>query len=136
LRKDKIVKFAKKPLVLLIDPDEMFGQEVARNLSQRFQLLFAKTLEEGSILFSRYRPSVVLMEINQLDGDGLKWIKTARSYKWANGIAIACVTTSRGVSDKINGFKAGADDYLVKPLDMQMILARVILLIRSRKMGF
>jgi DNA-binding response OmpR family regulator len=126
------LRVAKKLFVLLIDPDQTYKQQVVRYLSKHFQILLADNLHDGFTLLSRHRPQVVLMELDQADGDSLKWIQSIRAYPWSAQIAIACVTTKDGVRDKINGFRAGADDFLVKPLDMDMILPRVILLMRYR----
>jgi DNA-binding response OmpR family regulator len=126
------LRVAKKLFVLLIDPDQSYKKQVVQYLSNHFQILLADNLHEGFMLISRHRPQVVLMELNQKDGDSLKWIESIRAYPWSAQIAIACVTTKNGVRDKISGFRAGADDFLVKPLDMDMLLPRVILLMRYR----
>jgi two-component system response regulator PfeR len=126
----------RKPVVLIIDSDETFAKQISRYLSKNCRLFFANTLRDGWILAAEQRPDVVLMEVKQVDGNGFQWIQSARSKPWSKAMAIACVTVCGAVQDKIMGFRMGADDYLVKPIDMDMIYARVILLIRSRKMSF
>jgi two-component system OmpR family response regulator len=126
----------KKPLVLIIDPDEEFTMQLARCLSPKCQLLSAGNLQEGWVIALQNRPHIVLMEVNQPDGDGFQWIQSARSQAWSKDMAIACITTRRTVQDKIKGLRIGADDYLIKPVDMNAIYARVILLIRCHQMNF
>jgi DNA-binding response OmpR family regulator len=48
-------------------------------------------------------------------------------------VLLMVVTNRSGVRDKINAFQAGADDYLVKPLDPTVFALRVQLLSRFRK---
>jgi DNA-binding response OmpR family regulator len=121
--------------VLIIDPDPIIQQQLAQALMSHFQVLAANTLTEGFELIRRYRPQVILVELNQSDGDALVWIRQIRTLSWAGSMTIACITTRRGVRDKINGFQAGADDYLVKPIDVELILPRVVLLSRIRSLG-
>jgi DNA-binding response OmpR family regulator len=122
--------------VLLIDSDQSFQQQVTWCLASRFQVFVAKTLSEGFNLIRQYQPQVVLMEVSQPDGDGLVWIQQFRSLSWTHTIVVACVTTHSNVLDKIKGFRAGADDYLIKPVDLEAFLPRVILLTRIRSLSY
>lgn len=67
-------------------------------------------------------PDLVLLDINMPDIDGLTVCRNIRGY-------IACpilfLTARIETSDKIRGFSAGADDYIVKPFDLDELGARV-----------
>jgi DNA-binding response OmpR family regulator len=48
---------------------------------------------------------------------------------------IICVTTRRAVQDKVRGFQAGADDYIIKPINPESFPLRLALLERLRRLS-
>lgn len=77
-------------------------------------------------------PDVVLLDINMPDIDGLTICKTIREYVTC---PILFLTARIETADKIKGFQVGADDYVVKPFDFDVLGARVAAHLRreSRK---
>ena len=67
-------------------------------------------------------PDVVLLDINMPDIDGLTICKTIREHITC---PILFLTARIETADKIKGFSAGADDYIVKPFDLDELVARV-----------
>ena len=67
-------------------------------------------------------PDVVLLDINMPDIDGLTICKTIREHITC---PILFLTARIETADKIKGFSAGADDYIVKPFDLNELVARV-----------
>lgn len=69
-----------------------------------------------------FRPDIVVLDARLSDGpDGLT---LARQIRTASDLPILFLTAADAVSDRLAGFDAGADDYLVKPFDMAELLAR------------
>ena len=69
-----------------------------------------------------YQPDLVLLDINMPDMDGLTVCETLRQYI---NCPVLFLTARVETADKIRGFQAGADDYIVKPFDMDELGARV-----------
>ena len=67
-------------------------------------------------------PDVVLLDINMPDIDGLTICKTIREHITC---PILFLTARIETADKIKGFSAGADDYIVKPFDLDELVARL-----------
>lgn len=67
-------------------------------------------------------PDVVLLDINMPDIDGLTICKTIREYVTC---PILFLTARIETADKIKGFQVGADDYVVKPFDLDELGARI-----------
>jgi two-component system OmpR family response regulator len=121
-----------KPRMLIIDPDNNVQHLFIESMQPRFEVRTTTTLSNGLILLRTYQPNIVLLEIKQPDGNGLEWIRHVRSQSWGQKLVLVCHTTLSGVRDKVNGFRAGADDYLVKPVDQEGLPAHLLLLLRIR----
>jgi DNA-binding response OmpR family regulator len=81
-----------------------------------------------------YNPDIILLDINMPDIDGLTVCKRIREHM---SCPILFLTARIETNDKINGFGVGADDYIVKPFDLDELGARVAAHLRreNRKQG-
>ena len=121
-----------RPLVLVVDPDQRQHQKVTQLLAKYYRVIGARNLAEANSLLGFYLFKLVLVELNEPDGDGITWIRhLRRDATWRN-VGIGCVTERATVRDKVTGFQAGADIYIVKPLLADTFLARIILLQKIR----
>jgi DNA-binding response OmpR family regulator len=121
--------------VLVADPDPAQQQLIADCLRPRFRVITARNLAETVEMIAMYHPQILLLEVDQPDGDGIKLIRQIREERAARSMVVACVTRRSSVRDKVTGFQAGADDYVIKPINTQMFLWRVVLLSRLRQLG-
>lgn len=115
--------------ILIIEDD--------RNLLENTQSQFAKagfgvdiaaTAEEGRILLDVNEYDSIVLDINLPDGNGFEICEKVREQE--NTTPIIIMTARDAVSDKIKGLDLGADDYVLKPVDSQELIARVKALIR------
>lgn len=121
------------PIVLIADPDPVYRQVIAHLLQPGFRCFMTSTLEETYRAIRQVRPALVSLELTFPDGDGLKFIQDLQSEPALRSVLITCVTSRSSSRDKIQAFRAGADDYFVKPLVPTMnFFGRMLLL---RRMG-
>jgi len=114
--------------ILLIDDDKFLAQSLTRLLeSQGYFVNAAHSAGQGREMVTNRRPELIVLDLGLPDGDGVELCRELRT-------TLTCpilMLTSRGESiDKVIGFDAGADDYLVKPFDPHELLARVRALLR------
>jgi DNA-binding response OmpR family regulator len=121
--------------VLVADPDPVQQQQLMECLRPRYRVITAQSLAETVDMISRYRPAILLLEIDMPDGDGKILIKQIRETPALRGMIICCVTRRSSIKDKVAGFQAGADDYVVKPVNLQTFMWRVVLLSRIRQVS-
>ena len=121
--------------VLVADPDAVQQQVIAKSLQARYNVVAARNMAEAVQLLVIHRPRILLLEISQPDGDGIDLIKQIRQDPGTHGTIIACVTHRSGIRDKVMGFQAGADDYIVKPINPETFMWRLVLLMRLRQMS-
>lgn len=108
---------------LLIVDDEKGVTDMLKSYFEMrsFQVYTAYGGEEA-LKQAAHNPDLVLLDINMPDMDGLKVCEKIREHI---SCPILFLTARVETSDKIRGFQAGADDYIVKPFDMEELEARV-----------
>ncbi len=120
------------PTVLVADPDPLYQQQLVHQLEPSFRCVVAATLRETVQLLQRERPVLLVLDLDQPDGDGITLIRQMQNHPDYKHVLIACVTKRSSVKDKILAFQAGVDDYLIKPLTQAMnFYGRMLLLRRA-----
>jgi CheY-like chemotaxis protein len=115
-----------KPLLLIVDDDE-FQQRVLAQLlaAEGPELVFARSGTEALGLLRKRRPDLILMDIDLPDIDGVEVTRRIKAVEALAAIPIVMIT---GHSEKqlvVDSLKAGACDFLVKPLQREATLAKV-----------
>ena len=110
--------------LLLIEDEQALSEALKAMLrAEGFAVDPVATLRgaETAVTFSTY--DAVLLDLYLPDGDGMDWLRRLRASRDSTPVII--MTARDQVSDRITGLKSGADDYLVKPFDIQELLARL-----------
>jgi DNA-binding response OmpR family regulator len=120
---------ADRPLVLVVDDDRSIRVALERAL--RFEGFAVQTAENGRRaleLVEERRPSVVVLDVVMPDLSGV----TVTGRLRARGIDVPiCMLSARDeVQDRVAGLEAGADDYVVKPFELEELVARLHALLR------
>lgn len=114
--------------VLLIEDDDMLGKATQAGLRTAFAVDWLKTAEDAETALRTQTYDLLVLDINLPKLSGLDLLKQLR----AENIVTPCLflTARDAVYHRIEGLNAGADDYLVKPFDLNELLARCAALIR------
>src|SRR3546814_17744525 len=86
------------------------------------------SIDESEESFARATYGAVILERGLPDGDGLEWLRRERPRRPLPPVLI--LTARDGMGDRIAGLDAGGDDYLVKPVDIEELAARLRALMR------
>ncbi len=115
--------------ILLIEDDAMVGRALKAGLAQDGHAAdWVQTASAADSAWLSLGPDVapydaVIVDLGLPDGSGIDLIRKARARNIKSAIIIV---TARGrVADRIAGLDAGADDYIVKPLDLDELAARL-----------
>jgi two-component system, OmpR family, alkaline phosphatase synthesis response regulator PhoP len=120
--------------VLVADPDIVSQQQLIACLGAQYQVRTAASLKGAWGIIAQARPRTLIIEVNQPDGDGVQLIERLRSDPATRGMILICVTTRRTIRDKVRGFQAGADDYIIKPINPDTFATRLALLEQLRQL--
>ena len=110
--------------ILLIEDEAALARPLKEHFEVDHHLVeWFATLDEAdsAILTSEY--DVVLLDLQLPDGDGLSFLSRVRGMNICTPIII--LTARDKVSDRIDGLNRGADDYVIKPFDLDEVKARV-----------
>jgi DNA-binding response OmpR family regulator len=119
--------------VLFIDPDRPYAETLARVLRGRSTLAIVGSAKQAQSAISLRTPDLVVMELDLPDASGLELLRAIHNAPGTHNVLILVVTNRKSVKDKIAAFQAGADDYLVKPVDPEQFETHVMLVSRFRK---
>jgi DNA-binding response OmpR family regulator len=118
--------------VLFIDPDLAAAETLARPLRATCAVAVVPTAQ-AAIAATRVRiPDLVVTELSLPDMNGIELIAGLHSAPVTHNVLIMVVTKRTSVRDKVAAFQAGADHYLVKPVDPGQFLVQVRLILRFR----
>lgn len=110
--------------VLLVEDDELLGDAVKTHIHRQghaVDWVLSCDMAQASLDTATY--DLVLLDLRLPDGSGLDILKSLRGRRDATPVII--MTAHDQVSDRIAGLNAGADDYLVKPVDLGELQARI-----------
>ena len=117
--------------LLVVDDDRGLRDVLRRALSlSGYEVRLAESGAEALGEVATGVPDAMVLDIGLPDIDGLEVCRTLR--REGNRLPVLMLTARDAVSDRIDGLDAGADDYLVKPFDIDELKARLRALLRRR----
>ncbi|MCX8146374.1 MAG: response regulator transcription factor [Azovibrio sp.] len=115
--------------ILIVEDDHIIAENLYEYLEARgHQCDYADSLAAAAALLQNATFDAAVLDRNLPDGDG---IALARRWRAAGQTLPVLILTARDtLADKLTGFAAGADDYLVKPFALAEVEARLTALVR------
>ena len=109
--------------ILIVDDDELMRRSLSFNLKQNgYRTSTATNAEAALAQARRVPPDLVLLDIGLPGMDGLDAL---RHFKEAFNVPVIFLTARRRILDEVLGLELGADDYITKPFDQSVLLARI-----------
>lgn len=115
--------------LLLVEDDRLLADGLSNQLEKAgFSVDLTHYAREAGILGQQEDYRAVVLDLGLPDGNGLELLRQWRSS--GLGFPVLILTARGDWQDKVNGLKAGADDYLAKPFQMEELIARLNAIIR------
>ena len=119
--------------ILVVDDDPLLAAALRRPLAyEGFEVEVAASGEEALGRALDHPPDLVILDVLLPGIDGLE---VCRRLRQAGEVAVLMLTARSEVPERVAGFEAGADDYLVKPFAFEELLVRVKALLRRGRNG-
>ena len=117
--------------LLLVEDDSMIGEAARQGLRQEGHTVdWVRDGREADAAVAAAPYDAVLLDLGLPRRDGLSLLKSWRAHNVT--VPVLIITARDAVSDRVSGLDAGADDYLVKPFDLDELSARVRAVARRR----
>jgi DNA-binding response OmpR family regulator len=114
--------------ILVVDDDALLRRSLAFNLEQAgYRVSTAATAEDALALVQSDSPDLILLDIGLPGMDGLDAL---RQFQQEMTVPIIFLTARRRELDEALGLELGADDYITKPFDLEVLLARIKAVLR------
>jgi two-component system OmpR family response regulator len=109
--------------ILLVEDEPLLGEAVAAHLKKIHAVDWLQSIEIASEALETVTYDLMLLDLNLPDGHGLDLLRSVR--KSGQSIPVIVITARDQVRDRIEGLNAGADDYVLKPFDLDELTARI-----------
>jgi putative two-component system response regulator len=116
---------ASRPLILAVDDEATNLQLLRQILQDHYRLLFAKDGARALELAHQERPDLVLLDVMMPGMNGYEVCAALKADPATAAIPVIFVTALTDTDDEVEGFEAGAVDYITKPLSPPIVRARV-----------
>jgi DNA-binding response OmpR family regulator len=120
--------------ILFVESDQNTCEKLQQALGSRATVQCVASLTEARHYLSSNRPDIIISEVFLVEGNGLELCRSVRNTPTLRHLPIMLLTSLTTIQDKVAGFDAGADDYIVKPFDARHLLARIRLLARIKRL--
>ncbi len=115
--------------ILLVEDNSRIAEHIAACLTKEGMAVDRfGTAEDGALALETVRYDAAVLDLGLPDGDGLDVLREARNR--GSDTPILILTARDGLKDRVEGLNSGADDYLLKPFEVEELVARLKALMR------
>lgn len=121
-----------KPVILLIDDDVELRRYVRQLLKDAYVIYEADNGEKGLELVSEVEPDVVVCDMVMPGMNGIEFCLKIKALPALCHIPVILLTSSSSPEVKLKGIECGADDFITKPFERDLLVARIKSIIAGR----
>lgn len=130
---DTINEETENPIALIVEDNKDVNNYLSTLLEKEYTIIQAVNGKEGISLAFKYIPDIIISDIMMPVKDGVELCNTLKNDERTSHIPIILLTAKAGEENQITGIKAGADAYITKPFNDDLLLIKVAQLIAIRK---
>ncbi|MGA0557577.1 two-component regulator propeller domain-containing protein [Larkinella sp. VNQ87] len=119
--------------LLLVDDDPEIRQYLRLLFAGQYKLFEAGDGREGLELVRKHQPDLVISDLLMTEMTGLDLCRQIKTDASLSHIPVVLLTASTSPENRLQGIEGGADDYISKPFDKELLVARVAALLKNRQ---
>ena len=117
--------------LLIVEDDKKLNDGIRLALKNDAYFFYqCRTLQEAREILKREDITLVLLEVNLPDGNGIDFVREIRTN---SQVPIILLTVNNTEVDIVTGLEAGANDYITKPFSLMVLRARVSVQLRDKE---
>ncbi|MGK9118264.1 hybrid sensor histidine kinase/response regulator transcription factor [Olivibacter jilunii] len=121
-----------RPVMLIVDDNEQILQYVSRLFQEDFTVYETDNGQDAFELVKAHEPDIVISDVVMKGMSGIDLCSNIKQDPMYSHIPVILLTASSSADVKLKGIEGGADDYITKPFDKELLIARVSNMIRGR----
>jgi signal transduction histidine kinase/DNA-binding response OmpR family regulator len=118
--------------LLIVEDNTELQRLLAEHLRKFFKIRKASDGVEGKQIVLQNKPDIILCDIMMPRMNGMELCKELKSKIETSHIPIVLLTAKSNQEDQLSGISEGADDYIVKPFDLNLLTAKLLNLVKIR----
>ncbi|HYF69805.1 MAG TPA: two-component regulator propeller domain-containing protein [Ohtaekwangia sp.] len=127
-------KTAKVPTLLLVEDNEDFRFYLKDNLSLQYHVVEARNGKEGLKTALSVLPDLIVSDVMMPEMNGVEFCRNVKTDARISHVPVILLTARSAEEQKLEGFESGADDYITKPFNFEILQSRIKNLIHQREL--
>ncbi|WP_442485307.1 response regulator [Aeoliella sp. SH292] len=123
------------PTILAIDDSPVNLSILAETLAGDYCVELATSGIDGLVMAQQSRPEVVLLDVKMPGQSGYEVCRRIRSTPDLRDCRVIMVSAMSSLVDRLQGYDAGADDYVTKPFDEEDLRTKIEFALRTKRLG-
>ncbi|WEA00613.1 hybrid sensor histidine kinase/response regulator transcription factor [Mucilaginibacter sp. SJ] len=121
-----------KASILLIDDDKEMSAYISRVLRDQYHIFEVQNAEDGLSFVTDREPDLVISDVNLKGMSGVELCTRIKESAALSHLPVILITGSSSPEIKLQGIKCGADDYITKPFEVDILVARIRSILKGR----
>ncbi|HEY8938084.1 MAG TPA: two-component regulator propeller domain-containing protein [Cyclobacteriaceae bacterium] len=130
---DSIPTNTKLSRLLLVEDNEDFRFYLKDNLKLHYEILEARNGKEGFEKTKQYLPDLIVSDVMMPEMNGIELCRKVKNERTISHIPVILLTARTSEEQKLEGLETGADDYITKPFNFEILQSRIKYLIHQRE---
>ncbi|MDE6320373.1 MAG: response regulator, partial [Lachnospiraceae bacterium] len=114
-----------KKIILIVDDDRLTLATAQKLLEGKYRVVAVNSGKQAYKYLERHTPDLILLDINMPEIGGFEVMETLRQDKRWSKIPVIFLTADRSAETETECFRVGANDYIAKPFEPNVILGRI-----------
>jgi YesN/AraC family two-component response regulator len=126
------LSISETPVVLVVEDNKELALFIANSLSSQYTMLLAENGKAGYEMAKKHSPDLIISDVMMPELDGIEMCRLLKNNLYTSHIPIILLSAKAQVENQLEGLQSGADDYVPKPFNLELLKAKVSNTIEAR----